>query len=440
MQSVIIIGGGFAGLAAARALANAPVQVMLIDQRNHHVFQPLLYQVATASLSPGDISAPIRTILRDQQNCRVLLGKVTDIDVATKRVTFTRGVGVYDYLILAAGVTHSYFGNDEWANEAPGLKTIKDAIEIRRRILLAFESAEYEGSKKARSEALTFAIVGAGPTGVELAGAIKEIAGKTIPNDYRNIDTTTTRVILFEGGDRVLPTFSKELSMRAQEDLEKMGVEIRLRCKVTNIDKSGVFVSGEHIRARNIFWAAGVKAQPIGRSLGVPLDGFGRVQVEPDLSIQAHPEIFVAGDLAAVRGIAAGEFVPGVAPAAIQMGQYVGRTISDEVGGCGRGERIPFLYRDRGSMAVIGKSRAVAEIQRWKFGGFFAWLLWAIVHIFSLIGFRNRISVAINWFWSWLLNARDVRLIVEEAHLDVEVACFQESTAGNSNGVHHDGS
>ncbi len=413
IKSIVIIGGGFAGLAVARALADVPVQVTLIDRHNHHVFQPLLYQVATASLSPGDISAPIRSILRDQKNCQVILGRVSDIDVCKKQVSFSQGVLSYDYLVLATGVTHSYFGNDGWAPYAPGLKSMEDALTLRRRILLAFESAELNPDTDSRCKALTFAIVGAGPTGVELAGAIKEIAGKTIPDDYRNIDTRTTRVILFEGSDRVLPTFSKKLSLRAKRDLEEMGVEVRLNSIVTEIDGGGVCVGKQCISARNVFWAAGVKAPSISKCLGAPLDGVGRVLVCDDLTIPDHPEVFVVGDLAAIHMADSEEFVPGVAPAAIQMGQYAGKVIASEIEkGVERKERAPFLYHDKGAMAVIGKSKAVVQFGKWRFGGFFAWLLWAVVHIFFLIGFKNRLIVTINWFWSWLLNARDVRLIV----------------------------
>ncbi len=414
IKSVVVIGGGFAGLAVARALADVPVQVTLIDRHNHHVFQPLLYQVATASLSPGDISAPIRSILRDQKNCQVILGRVNDIDVSKKQVSFSQGVLSYDYLVLATGVTHSYFGSDGWAQYAPGLKSMEDALTLRRRILLAFESAELTPDADSRSKALTFAIVGAGPTGVELAGAIKEIAGKTIPNDFRNIDTKTTRVILFEGSDRVLSTFPEELSLRAKRDLEEMGVEVRLNSIVTGIDDSGVRVGKECISARNVFWAAGVKAPSISKCLRAPLDSVGRVLIREDLTIPDHPEVFVVGDLAAIHMADSEEFVPGVAPAAIQMGQYAGKVIVNEIKkGAERKERAPFLYHDKGTMAVIGKSKAVVQFGKWRFGGFFAWLLWAVVHIFFLIGFKNRISVMAQWTWSYLFSRRGARLITE---------------------------
>lgn len=419
---VVIVGGGFAGLAAAHALDRADVLVTLVDRRNHHVFQPLLYQVATASLSPADISAPIRSVVRRQANCQVVLAEVTGVDVERRRVMTTTGELPYDYLILAAGATHSYFGNDQWAKVAPGLKSLEDAVELRRRILLAFETAEYEGSEEARRAALTFAIVGAGPTGVELAGAIKEIAGQTLPRDYRHIDTRTTRVILFEGADRVLPPFPPKLSARAQRDLERMGVEMRLNSIVTNITEDGLYIGDEFIPVHNVFWAAGVKANPIGQSLGVPLDRAGRVIVRPDLSIPGHPEVFVTGDMAAARSADTDKPVPGVAQGGIQMGRHAGRIIAGEVAGKMKpDERPAFVYKDKGSMAVIGKAKAVAQIGKWNIGGFFAWLLWGGIHIAFLIGFRNRLQVLLSWFWNWLLNARDARLITGDAKLDVEV-------------------
>lgn len=422
VPKVFIVGGGFAGLAAAKALAGAPVDVRLIDRRNHHVFQPLLYQVATASLSPADISSPIRTILRGQSNCQVAIGEITAVDVVGRRLMLAGGSVRYDYLILAAGATHAYFGHDEWATIAPGLKTLEDATELRRRILLAFESAEYEGNPEARRAALTFGIVGAGPTGVELAGAIKEIAGKTIPRDYKHIDTRTTRVILFEGADRVLPPFPPELSRRAQRDLERMGVEVRLNSIVTNITTHGVSVGDEFIPVRNVFWAAGVRASSVGRSLGVALDRAGRVVVNADLTIPGHSEVFVVGDLAAARSADTNDPVPGVAQAAIQMGRYAGQVIAREVTGRAMpAERSGFVYRDKGSIAIIGKAKAVAHIGQWKLGGFLAWLLWGVVHILFLIGFRNRVLVLLSWVWGWLLNARDARLITGDSRLNIQV-------------------
>ncbi len=416
------MGGGFAGIAAARGLAKADADITLFDRRNHHVFQPLLYQVATASLSPADISAPIRTVLRGQANCEVALAAVTAIDLARGHVHFRDGHVAYDYLILAAGATHAYFGHDEWAAIAPGLKTLEDATELRRRILLAYESAEYEGSADARRAALTFGIVGGGATGVELAGAIMEIAGQTLPEDYKHIDTRTTRVILFEGGDRLLGPFAPTLSARAHRDLEKMGVEVRLNSIVTNIVRDGIYAGDEFIAIRNVFWAAGVKASPLGGTLGVPLDRAGRVLVGPDLAVPGHPNVFVTGDMMAATSAKNGEPVPGVAQGGIQSGQYVGRLIASELAGrTTPGERRPFSYLDKGSMAVIGKAKAVADIGGLKFGGFIAWLIWGGLHVAFLIGFRNRLQVMLSWFWSWLLNARDARLITGEAELDIVV-------------------
>ena len=424
---VLIVGGGFAGLAAAKALAKAPVAVTILDRRNHHVFQPLLYQVATASLSPADISAPIRSVVRDQDNCEVALAPVTAVDVANRRVLFEAGSVGYDYLVLAAGATHAYFGHDEWAGVAPGLKTLEDATEVRRRILLAFESAEYEGSPEARRAVLTFGIVGGGPTGVELAGAIKEVAGQTIPRDYKHIDTRTTRVVLFEAGPRILPPFPPELSARAQRDLERMGVEVRLNSAVTRITPEGIYTGEEFVPVRNVFWAAGVKASPLGASLGAPLDRAGRVIVGPDLTIPGHPEVFVAGDMAAAKSADTGNPVPGVAQGGLQMGHYAGETIARESAGRSTsGGRRAFTYNDKGTMAVIGQSKAVAQIGRLKFGGFMAWLVWGGIHIAFLIGFRNRLQVLFSWFWNWLLNARDARLITGDARLDLRVVRPEE--------------
>ena len=419
---VVIVGGGFGGLSAAKALAGGPVDVTLVDRKNHHTFQPLLYQVATASLSPADISAPIRTILRGQENCDVALAEVTGVDIAKRHLMLRGGHVRYDYLILAAGATHAYFGHDEWAAVAPGLKSLEDATELRRRILLAFESAEYEGSEEARRATLTFGIVGAGPTGVELAGAIKELAGQTIPEDYKYIDTRTTRVILFEAADRVLPPFPPELSARAHRDLERMGVEVCLKSAVTNVTPGGISLGEEFIPVRNVFWAAGVKASPVGRSLGVPVDRSGRVIVGPDLTIPGHPEVFVVGDMAAAKSADTGKPVPGVAQGAMQMGRYAGETIAREVSGRSIPERREaFVYRDKGSMAIIGKAKAVAVSGRCKCGGFLAWLLWGGLHIAFLIGFRHRVRVLVSWFWSWLLNVRDARLITGDVGLDIQI-------------------
>ncbi|HTV47041.1 MAG TPA: NAD(P)/FAD-dependent oxidoreductase [Phycisphaerae bacterium] len=419
---VFIVGGGFGGLAAAKALAHAPVDVMLIDRSNHHVFQPLLYQVATASLSPADISAPIRAILRGQANCQVALLEATGVDTAQKQLIFPNERVGYDYLILAAGATHAYFGHDEWAAIAPGIKSLEDAVELRRRILLAFESAEYEPDQETRRAALTFAIVGGGPTGVELAGAIKEIAGHTLPRDYKHIDTRTTRVIIFQGDSRLLPQFPPVLSERAKRDLEKMGVEVRLNALVTNVTTKGLYVGNEFIGVKNIFWAAGVKANLLGKSLGTPLDRSGRVIVGPDLTIPDHPEVFVIGDMAEAISADTGKQVPGLAQGAIQMGRYAGHIIAEEtLGRPVAARRKPFAYWDKGSLAVIGKNRAVAQIGKFNIGGVLAWVLWGGVHIAFLIGFRNRLQVLLSWFWNWLINARDARLITGNVHLDIQL-------------------
>ncbi|HEY3898110.1 MAG TPA: NAD(P)/FAD-dependent oxidoreductase [Chthoniobacter sp.] len=422
LPRLFIVGGGFAGLAAAKALDGARAEVTIVDRRNHHVFQPLLYQVATAALSPADISASIRTVVRKIANCQVVLSEVIGVDVEKRRVIFKRGYAEYDYLILAGGATHAYFGHDEWATVAPGLKSLEDAITLRRRILLAFETAEYEGNLEARRAALTFGIVGGGPTGVELAGAIKEIAGQTLSKDFRHIDTTTTRVIIFQGGDRILPQFPHELSGYAKKHLEDLGVEVRLNARVTNITSQGLQVGEEFIPVRTVFWAAGVQANPLGKSLGTPVDPSGRVEVLPDLTIPGHPEVFVVGDLAAAKSAKSGEPVPGVAQGAIQMGHYAGSTIANEIMGRSQvADRAPFSYHDKGSLAVIGKARAVAHVGSLNVRGFTAWIVWAIVHIAFLIGFRNRTIVLLNWFWNWLLNSRDARLITGDSQIDVEL-------------------
>jgi NADH dehydrogenase len=420
---VYIVGGGFGGLAAARALAKSNVQVTLVDRRNHHVFQPLLYQVATASLSPADIAVPIRHILRGQANCRVVLAKITGVDLQRKRLLFQRGAVEFDYLILAAGATHSYMGHDEWEAVAPGLKSIEDATVIRRRILLAFESAEYEGDEARRRAALTFAIVGGGPTGVELAGAIKEVATESIPKDFHYIDTKTTRVVLLQGGDRLIPGFPPDLSERAKHDLEKMGVEVRLNAKVTAITADGVHIGEEFLPVRTVFWAAGVKASSLGATLGVKLDKSGRVVVGSDLAIAGHPEAFVIGDMAAAVTGPDAKPVPGVAQGAMQMGSYAGRVIADEVKALAAGRaappRKPFSYFDKGSLATIGKARAVAQVGWLHIGGFPAWVLWGLIHVLFLVGFRNRIAVVFTWIFTWIFDSRDARLITGDARLDI---------------------
>ncbi|MEL6328702.1 MAG: NAD(P)/FAD-dependent oxidoreductase [Planctomycetota bacterium] len=420
--NVIIIGGGFGGLAAARALRGVDANVAVLDRANHHLFQPLLYQVATASLSPASISQPIRAVLRDPGDAIVTLAEVTGIDLAEARVEVEDGAIPFDYLVLAAGVGQTYFGNGGWAEHAPGLKSIADATEIRRRMLLAFESAEHEGDPDAQRALLTFAIVGGGPTGVELAGAIKEIAGRTLPREYKNIDTATARVILIQGGSRLLESFPEKLSRRAAADLGRLGVEVRLESTVTDVSADGVRVGEEFIAANNVFWAAGVRAAPIAETLGVPLDGSGRVIVEPDLHIAGHERVFVVGDLASFTPAGADHALPGVAQVAMQMGQHAGRAIRAELESSGPlPERGTFRYRDKGSMAIIGRNRAVASIGGLQVAGFPAWLLWAGVHIAFLVGFRNRVRVLFNWACSWLLNSHDARLIVGDARMRVRL-------------------
>ena len=416
--SVLIVGGGFGGIAVARALAHVDADITVIDKQNHHVFQPLLYQVATASLSPATISQPIRTILRGQGNCGVVLASASGVDVEGRKLLFEQGDVAYDYLVLAAGASHDYFGHDEWAPIAPGLKTLSDATEIRRRLLLAFEEAEHEGDPTTRRAALTFAVVGGGPTGVELSGAIKEIAGQTLPSEYHNIDTKTSRVLLFEGSDRLLNAFPPQLSERAKRDLESLGVEVRLNARVTEVTEQGIRVGEEFIETNTVFWAAGVRASGLGESLGVPVDRSRRVIVQPDLSIPGHPEVFVIGDMASLTPDGQDHPLPGVAQTAMQMGQFVGKVLKSEIAGRSTpSDRPKFVYKDKGSMAIIGKNRAVAAIGHRRFTGFIAWLLWAFVHIAFLVGFRNRLRVLFNWGVKWLLNSHDARLIVGDTNM-----------------------
>jgi len=413
---VVVIGGGFGGLAAARALAKAPVNVTLIDRRNHHLFQPLLYQVATAALNPGDIAYPIRAALAKQRNARVLLAAATSIDVANRRVVLDDGQLEYDYLIVATGATHSYFGRDDWAKDAPGLKSVEDALEIRRRIFLAYEAAEREADPAAQREWLTFAVVGAGPTGVELAGALGEIGLQTLAHDFRTIDPTEVRVVLFEGRDRILGTYPAKLSAAAQRSLERRAVDVRLNTKVTAIDARGVTVSAagrdERIGARTVLWAAGVRASSLAATLGAPRDPSGRVEVAPDLSIPGHPEVFVIGDLAKMV-MADGSQVPGVAQGALQGGRHVAKLIAAEVRAAGgaRPARPAFRYHDKGNMATIGRADAVIATRHFARAGLLAWLLWWVVHIAFLVGFRNRLLMMFHWGWSWLTFKRGARLI-----------------------------
>ena len=409
---VVIVGGGFGGLYAARALRHAPVQVTLVDRTNHHVFQPLLYQVATASLSPGDIIAPIRWVLRRQQNTFVMLGEVTGIDVGSRTVSLaaTGRTLTYDFLVLAPGGRHSYFAHPEWELLAPGLKSVEDAAEMRRRFLLSFERAELCDDEAERAAYQTIVIVGGGPTGVELAGAIPDIAYKALHRDFRRIDTRRTRVILLEGGDRVLPAFPPELSARAKRDLESLGVEVRLNSLVTEVHDDRVRVGDETIRTRTVFWAAGNVISPLTKLLGAPLDRVGHVLVEPDLSISGHPEVFVIGDAAHVA--CGGRVVPGVAPAAMQQGRSAGRNIARTLAGKAR---VPFDYFNKGDVATIGRHKAVADFGRFRMAGRFAWWLWLTIHIMYLIGFRNRITVLIEWAYAYFTYQRGVRLITGTA-------------------------
>ncbi len=413
---VVIIGGGFGGLATARALAKAPVNVTLIDRRNHHLFQPLLYQVATAALNPSDIAYPIRAALAKQRNVRVLLAAAKSIDVAKRHVVLDDGALDYDYLVVATGATHSYFGKD-WGQLAPGLKSVEDALEIRRRVFLAYEAAERESDPVAQREWLTFVVVGGGPTGVELAGALGEIGLHTLAHDFRSIDSTQVRVVLYEGSDRVLGAYPPKLSDAAKRSLEGRHVEVRLNTLVTAIDPKGVTVKSgaaiERLGARTVLWAAGVQASPLAADLGAPRDRAGRVEVAPDLSVPGHPEVFVIGDLAKV--MSGGEQVPGVAQGALQGGKHVGRIISAESRRASTpASRPAFRYHDKGNMATIGRASAVVATKRFTLSGLFAWLLWWAVHIMFLVGFKNRVLVMFSWAWSWLTFKRGARLITGE--------------------------
>jgi len=404
---VLIIGAGFGGLAAARRLGEAPLAVTIVDRRNYHLFQPLLYQVATAALSPGDIAYPIRSTLRHQSNARVLLAEVTAIDAAQRQVRLADGTLTYDFLIVAGGAGHAYFGHDDWEKYAPGLKTLEDAIAIRGRILLAFEKAERETDAAARRELLTFVVVGGGPTGVELSGAIAEISRHVIVSDFRSIDPREARIVLVEAGPRILPAYTPESSARAAEALRVRGVEVRTASPVTGVDAGGVRLGTERLAARTVLWAAGVAASPLARTLGSPVDGAGRAIVEPDLSIPGYPEVFVIGDLS-VFTHQTGKPLPGLSPVALQQGRAAAANILRTLAG---EPRRPFHYVDKGTMAVIGRSAAVAEIAGLRFSGFLAWLLWCFVHVFYLIGFRNRVIVMMEWAWAYVTYQRGARLI-----------------------------
>jgi len=408
MPHVVIVGGGFAGLWATRALASAPVHITLLDRGNHHLFQPLLYQVATAGLSAPDIAAPLRHILRRQRNATVLMEDVVAIEPAASRLRLSDGRTIdYDFLLLATGATHAYFGHDDWAAHAPGLKTLDDALHIRRRILSAFERAEAEPDPDARRALLTFAIVGGGPTGVELAGTLAEIARHTLKREFRRIDPREARVLLLEAGPRVLASFPESLSTKALTQLEKLGVEVRAGTPVRAIDDDGVLLGDERIAARTVLWAAGVAASPLARSLGVELDRSGRVPVSPDLRAPGFDNIYVAGDLASLQQD--GKPVPGVAPAAKQMGAHVARSIRARLAGH---DVAPFRYRDYGNLATIGRMAAVVHLGKLKLSGALAWWFWLLAHVFFLIGFRNRLVVMLNWTWAYWTYQRAARIIL----------------------------
>ncbi len=409
MPHIVVLGGGFGGLYAARELRRVEGRVTVIDRRNFHLFQPLLYQVATAALNPSDIAAPIRSVLRRQANVDVLLGEAVRIDTTRRLVVLADGAEVaYDYLVVATGATHSYFAHPEWERDAPGLKTIEDALEIRRRVLLAFEEAERETDPERQRAWLTFVIVGAGPTGAELAGALSEIARQTMLRDFRRINPSSARVILLEGQERVLPTYPADLSAKAEAQLRRLGVEVMTGAVVTSLDDREVCIGDTAIPTRTVLWAAGVQASPLARSLGVELDRAGRVLVNRDLTIPGHPEVFVIGDLAAVRQDD-GSLVPGVAPAAIQEGVHVARNIERAI----EGQPLrAFHYHDKGALATIGRAAAVGDLgRRLHLSGFIAWFAWLSIHIFFLIGFRNRLLVILQWAWAYITYQRGARLI-----------------------------
>ena len=411
---VVILGAGFGGLACARALRRAPVRITIIDRTNHHLFQPLLYQVATAGLSPGEIATPIRHIFARQKNVEVILGEALAIDPDARTVRLADRTVPFDTLVIATGAQTSYFGNTDWAPFAPGLKTIADALDIRHRFLLAFEHAESETNPDDQRARLTFVVVGGGPTGVELAGTMAELSRKAFVRDFRRIDTASARIILIEAGPRLLASFPDHLSARARADLERLGVQVWLGNRVTAIDESGISIGADRIATRNVFWAAGIEGSPIARSLPIQTTRDGRVDVNPDLSVPGLPHIFVVGDLARVIARKSGHEVPGVAPAAMQMGTFVGRLIAAESRSAVASPARPeFIYTDKGTLATIGRAAAVAQLPRMSLTGLPAWLFWLGLHIFFLIGFRSRILVLIQWAWSYLTYERGARLITD---------------------------
>ena len=417
LPHVVVVGGGFAGLAAARALRRAMVRVTVVDRHNHHVFQPLLYQVATAGLSPADIAAPIRWILRRQRNARVLLGEVVAVDTTARRVTLAAGPPLdYDFLIVTTGVTHAYFGHDDWAAHAPGLKTLDEAVAIRRRVLLAFERAECEVSPVRQRELLTFVVIGGGPTGVEMAGAIAEIARQSLRDEFDAIAPQSARVLLLEGGATILASYVEPLRASARAALAALGVEVREGAQVTSVGEGEVRHGDEVILAGTIVWAAGVQASPVGRMVGAPVDPLGRVQVVPDLSLPGHPEIFVAGDLMHVVG-ADGQVVPGVAQAAMQAGRAAAKNVLRRLAGT---PTAPFVYRDTGAMATIGRASAIADLGWIRLTGYPAWLAWLFLHLVFLVGFKNRMVVLVQWLVAYVTRQRGVRLITGGGRGDLE--------------------
>jgi NADH dehydrogenase len=411
--NVVIVGAGFGGLLAARTLARYPVQITLIDRKNHHTFQPLLYQVATAGLSPGEIAAPIRWIVRGRRNIEVLMGEVESFDVMQRTVRLSGSDIPYDYLIVAAGASHAYFGHDDWAPLAPGLKTIEDALEIRRRILLAFELAERQATRGEEHLPLNFIVIGGGPTGVELAGTLAEIARHVMAHEFHSIDPQRTRIILLEGGPRILAAYPEDLSKSAEEQLRGLGVEVHTSALVTGIEPAAVHMGNTTLPAAVTLWAAGVAASPLGKKLGAPLDRAGRVLVNPDLSIPGHPEVFVVGDLAALKD-ENGKWLPGVAPVAMQEGKATAHNIAGELAGKPRKD---FHYVQKGNLATIGRAAGIAQFGTIHISGFIAWMAWLFIHIFFLIGFRNRIIVLIQWAWSYLTYERGARLITGDTTL-----------------------
>ena len=412
MARVVIVGGGFGGLYAARALRREPVEVTVVDRRNHHVFQPLLYQVAMAALSPGDIASPIRWILRRQKNVEVILAEAVGVDRAKNRLILEDGALDYDYLIVAAGATHAYFGRDEWRRIAPGLKSLEDALEIRRRVLMAFERAERETDAARRAAQLTFVLIGGGPTGVEMAGALAEISRHSLARDFRHFDPGSARILLIEGGPTILGAFPEDLRAAALRDLERLGVTVLTNAIVTDVSPGVVSMGDESIRAETVVWTAGVAASPLGAALGVPVDRAGRVRVQPDLTIPGSSNVFVIGDLATLAG-EDGRPLPGVAQVAIQMGRHAVHNILRAID---HQPLRPFRYRDLGNMATIGRASAIADFGSFRLKGLIAWLAWLFVHILNLIGFRNRLSVMIQWAWAYVTYQRSVRLIAGDDH------------------------